>query len=78
MSVTAEPGSERVTVRVADDDPGIPEDARSGPPAGERRGHEGFGLYLVSATVERYGGDVRVETDGRDGGVVSGHLPRAE
>lgn len=77
VSVTVEPGTEYATVRVADNGPGIPEDAIRGPAAGERRGHEGLGLYLVSSLVERYGGEVRIETSEHGGGAVAVVLPRA-
>ena len=59
-----------MTVRVADDGPGIPLDALSGPRERERRGHEGLGLFLVRTLVDRYGGDVRIESAEGRGGVV--------
>lgn len=71
---------ERVVVRVADDGPGVPDDAK------ERvfekdyttrgDGTRGFGLYFVAVTVERDGGSVRFEDNHPRGTVVVIELPR--
>lgn len=76
VSVSVGVEGERVTVRVADDGPGISEAAQSGPPERERRGHEGMGLFLVRTLIERYGGEVRFGPQ-EDGGVVEVELSRA-
>lgn len=70
-------GRRWVTVRVADDGPGIPSGALSGPDETERRGHEGTGLFLVRTLISRYGGDVRLGDTAGDGGLVVVELPRA-
>lgn len=77
VSVTVDVEGDRVTVGVGDDGPGVPEAARSGPPEGERRGHEGMGLFLVRTLVERYGGEVRFGTPADGGGLVEVELSRA-
>lgn len=77
VGVDLDVGPDRVTVTVVDDGPGIPADALSSPPDRERRGHEGLGLYLVRALMDRYGGDVRMAHDEGRGGAVSVEFVRA-
>ena len=77
VRITAEAMDDRVTIRVVDNGPGIPEGALEGPADANRRGDEGFGLYLVASLVEHHGGQVRVEAGGAEEGVVAVDLPRA-
>jgi|AntRauTorcE11898_2_1112593.scaffolds.fasta_scaffold15922_1 signal transduction histidine kinase len=65
VDVSATVDEEHVTVIVADNGPGIPDDARSGLfELGETdladTGH-GIGLAISKLLVDRYGGDIRVE-----------------
>ncbi|MFC7173116.1 sensor histidine kinase [Haloplanus litoreus] len=65
VTVSASVGDETVTVRVADDGPGIPAELEDDVFGKGERGIEsegtGLGLYLVSTLVEQYGGEVRIE-----------------
>jgi len=79
--VDVEPDAETVTVRVADNGPGIPDDLESrifekgagdlGDPG------TGFGLYLVREIVDTYGGTVGVDGNECGGATVSVTVPRA-
>lgn len=80
VTVAADAGAESVTVRVADNGPGVPED-RKGEIFGKgAKGLEssgtGVGLYLVTTLVETYGGDVWVEDNDPRGAVFVVELPR--
>lgn len=71
-------GEDTVTVRVADDGPGIPGHVRAEPfTAAEGKDH-GFGLYLVGTLTERYGGTVEIERTGEDGTTIAVELPLAD
>jgi PAS domain S-box-containing protein len=65
VTVSASAGDETVTVRVADDGPGIPDDRKETVFGKGKKGIEsegtGLGLYLVYTLVEQYGGEVRIE-----------------
>lgn len=75
ISIDWEMGSEKITVRVADDGPGIPDDRKDeifgkGEQSLESQG-TGIGLYLVRELVTIYGGDIWVEDrSDRDSGSV--------
>jgi signal transduction histidine kinase len=77
MSVSAD----EVSVRVADDGPGIPDSVRENlfgeGTAGQNSGGTGLGLYLVSRLVDRYGGRVEVEANEPTGTVFTVRLPRS-
>lgn len=82
VSVTTHVDEETVTVRVADDGPGVPDELKSslfgrgetdGPGAGS-----GVGLFLVETLVEDYGGDVSVADNDPEGAVFVVELPRAD
>jgi len=80
VTVTVEDGDDWVTVSVADDGPGIPEDEL----AAIREGGEsqlvhasGLGLWLVSWTTTASGGRVNFEDDEPRGSVVRLELPAA-
>lgn len=73
IEVAVEPADEALTVVIADDGPGIPEDRREDVfgkgEAGLDSTGTGIGLYLVHTLVDRYGGDVWIE-DSRLGGTA--------
>lgn len=84
ISIDWEMGPETVTVRVADDGPGIPDDRKDdifgkGEQSLDSEG-TGIGLYLVRELVTIYGGDILVEdrADGERGSVFVVTLPLAE
>lgn len=81
VSLTVEEREETVSVRVADNGPGIPDGMKERLFGEGEKGLEsdgtGIGLFLVRNLVESYGGDVRVEDrretpskEGGDGGAV--------
>ncbi|TSD15808.1 hypothetical protein DP107_01100 [Haloglomus irregulare] len=62
IRVTVTSGEDRVTVRVADDGPGVPDERKERVfYRGESSGEGGFGLFFVDRMMEQYDGDVRVE-----------------
>jgi len=74
---------EMVTVRIADNGPGIGDDAKQTvfqrSTTSEDTGSIGFGLYFVRVMVEQYGGDVWFEDrDDRRGAVAVVELLRAD
>ncbi|WP_255150233.1 sensor histidine kinase [Halorarius halobius] len=80
VTVTAD--ATTVTVRVADNGPGIDDDRKTayfdaGEQAPESVG-QGLGLYLVDVLVDRYGGSVRIEDDEPRGAVVVLEFERAQ
>jgi signal transduction histidine kinase len=80
--VRAEVGADAVSVRVADNGPGIPEERLETVFGRGRKGLDsegtGIGLYLVRTVVERYGGSVGVENREPEGAVFTIELPRAD
>lgn len=82
VTVSAERSDEAVTVRVADNGPGVP-DAQKDEIFGKgEKGLDsagtGIGLYLVQSLVESYGGEARIEDNDPTGAVFSVTLPVAE
>ena len=78
VSVTVETTPDSVTVRVADNGPGV-SDAEL-PTLFERTARgtsHGLGLYLVRTLVRRYGGVAELRETGPDGSVFAVELPRA-
>lgn len=75
VTVDVERGEETVTVRVADNGPGIPEELRDTVFEEGEKNFEcpgtGFGLYLIREVVESYGGTVTVEENDPGGAVFS-------
>ncbi|MDY6780114.1 MAG: ATP-binding protein, partial [Halobacteria archaeon] len=70
-----------VTLRIADNGPGLPEEEKRVMEAGEEGQLEhssGVGLWLVQWIVETSDGDISVEDREPDGTVVSMSLRRAE
>ncbi|MFC4540921.1 sensor histidine kinase [Halosolutus amylolyticus] len=80
VAIEVHPGPETVRIDVADNGPGIPEDALDSLfERGERRGStHGLGLYLVDQLVTRYGGTIEVADTGPDGTRFAVELPAAE
>jgi len=80
VSVTVD--AERVTVRIADNGPGVPDDQKAeifG--KGETRmdtAGTGLGLYLVETLVSTYDGSVTVDDNEPHGAIFAVTLPRAE
>lgn len=74
VRVAAERNGNRVTVTVADDGPGIPDEHKSRYlEAGEQDASsvgQGLGLYLVDTLVTRYGGEVTIGDNDPRGTVV--------
>ncbi|MFP4625584.1 MAG: histidine kinase N-terminal 7TM domain-containing protein [Natronomonas sp.] len=71
-----------VTVRIADNGPGLTEDRkasinRSGRPD-PSEGDAGFGLYIVRTLVDEYGGEMTVRDNDPEGTVFSIRLERVE
>ncbi|MEF8825798.1 MAG: histidine kinase N-terminal 7TM domain-containing protein [Halapricum sp.] len=71
-----------VTIRIADNGPGIDDEIRSKifeeRFTGDQSGSIGFGLYFVRVMIDRYGGGVRFENNEPRGSVAVLELPTAE
>jgi len=84
IEVSASVGAEWVTLRIADNGLGIPDDQKDvifeEAVTAESSGSVGFGLYFVRTMVDRYGGAVRFEDreDGDSGAVAVLELQRAD
>jgi len=82
VTVAATATDGRVTVRVADNGPGIPDDRKDAIFEEGEKGLDsegtGLGLYLVETLVERYDGDIRVEDNDPKGTVFVVELPVVE
>jgi len=81
LRVWAETTGERVTVHIADNGPGVPNERKDEIFGRGEKGLEsagtGLGLYLVDTLIDRYDGDVYV-TDGEDGAEFVVSLRRAD
>jgi len=78
IRVTVTPGEDRVTVRVADDGPGVPDERKERVfHRGESSGEGGFGLFFVDRMMEQYGGTVHVEDADLGGAAFVFELRRA-
>lgn len=80
VRVSAEVEDGWVTLRVADDGSGVPDDAKEAVFRRGATGHakstgSGFGLFFVDAMVETYGGTVRVEDNDEGGATFVVELP---
>lgn len=77
--------SETVSVRIADNGPGIPDEMKDQIfdewVTSDESGSIGFGLYFVRVMVDRYGGDIwfedRTDGEGSRGAVAVLRLPKA-
>jgi signal transduction histidine kinase len=62
VRVSATENDDTVTVRVADNGPGIPDDRKESVfHRGNSTSGGGFGLFFVRTMVEEYGGSIRIE-----------------
>lgn len=81
VDVDVDRDEDRVTVCIADNGPGIPDDRKEEIFAHGERGVEsagtGFGLYLVQDAVDTYGGSVEVRDNEPEGSVFVVTLPIA-
>jgi|GEM_PF-6708055 len=82
VEVSVEQDSGTVTLRIADNGSGIPDERkeevfRQGV-TGKTGGKLGFGLYFVKSMVSEYGGEVRVEDNEPDGAVLVVELPTVD
>lgn len=82
VTVTAREQAETVQVQTADNGPGVPEMHKEEIFGKGEKGLEssgtGIGLYLVNMVVERYGGDVWVDSNEPHGSLFVVELPVAE
>jgi PAS domain S-box-containing protein len=82
VTVSATDQDDTVTVRVADNGPGVPDDQKDAIFGKGDRGLEsagtGLGLYLVETLVTNYGGEVWVEDNDPEGSVLIVELPKTE
>jgi PAS domain S-box-containing protein len=82
VSVSVEDRGDTVTIAVADNGPGIPDDRKdevfSRGATTSEADDSGFGLYLVSRLVEGYGGSVRVTDNDPTGAVFRVDLQKAD
>lgn len=81
VSVSLALTGERVSVRIADNGPGIPdaqkEEVFGRGEKGLESGGTGIGLYLVARLLDIYGGDVAVRDNDPEGAVFAVELPVA-
>jgi PAS domain S-box-containing protein len=82
VSVRVETMDEQVTVRVADNGPGIPDAQKESiferGEKGSASSGTGLGLYLVGALVDQYDGEIDVSDNDPEGAVFCVTLNRAE
>ncbi|QSG10334.1 sensor histidine kinase [Halapricum desulfuricans] len=80
--VTVEADTETVSIRVADDGPGVPQAERETlferGELGPDSDGSGIGLYIVDMLVDRYGGSITVEDSDIGGAAFEIELPRVE
>jgi PAS domain S-box-containing protein len=82
VKVSATDQDDTVTIRIADNGPGVPDDRKNAIFGRGERGLKsagtGFGLYLVEKLVTNYGGEVSVEDNDPEGSVFVVELPKTE
>ncbi len=80
VSVTATTAAGTVTVHVADNGPGVPDDAHDGlfDPTINMSPDHGLGLNIVRTLAHRYDGRITLTETGATGSVFTVHLPRAK
>jgi len=82
VTVSAVTESEQVSISVADNGPGIPDERKEDIFAEGQKGAEssgsGIGTALVERLVERYGGTVSIRDNEPEGSVFTVTLPKAE
>jgi signal transduction histidine kinase len=77
VEVAVRTDPECVTVTIADDGPGVPDEERDSLFEQQGRGDHGLGLYLVNTLLGRYGGSIELEETGPEGSVFAIELPPA-
>lgn len=79
IAVSLNVTSDTVTVRIADNGPGLPPSVQEsiGSFSDRHAAEHGLGLQLVGRLLDRYGGDLEVVETGADGSVVTVALDRA-
>lgn len=81
VTVTAKTDDTTVTIRIADNGPGIPDERKQEIFQEGKKGLDssgtGLGLYLVQTLVSRYGGTVQVADNDPEGVVFEIELPRS-
>jgi PAS domain S-box-containing protein len=79
VSISAVENGGTVTVQIADNGPGVPDDRKETVFGKGERGIDssgtGMGLYLVETLVSRYAGAVWIENNDPDGAIFSVELP---
>ncbi|WP_175454360.1 sensor histidine kinase [Halopelagius longus] len=79
VTVTATATAETVTVRVADNGPGVPESERDALfESTTGRTDHGIGLTIIGRLADRYGANVELTETGPDGSVFSVAFPRPD
>ncbi|TMT87818.1 PAS domain-containing sensor histidine kinase [Haloterrigena sp. H1] len=82
VTVSVSDDADDVTVRVADNGPGVPDNQKDEIFGKGERGLEsagtGLGLYLAQTLVDAYGGDIWVEDNDPEGAVFVVTLPNAD
>ena len=82
IEIGVEVNEETVTIQVADNGPGIPEEQRDEifgrGESGLKDPDAGIGLYLVDTVLTQYGGDVWVEENEPEGAMFVVELPKSE
>jgi signal transduction histidine kinase len=81
IDVSASVGDVTVTVRIADDGPGVPPGERrrvfERGQKGSGSSGTGFGLYFVDSMIESYGGSIWIEESDLGGAAFVAELPRS-
>jgi signal transduction histidine kinase len=81
VAVSVERDGDSVRIVVADDGPGVPDEAKEvifdRGEKGEGSGGSGFGLYFVASMLDTYGGTIHVEDADGGGARFVMELPRA-
>ncbi len=81
ITVSATEGEQTVTVHIADDGPGIPDEQKPSVfDLGETRseGGSGMGLFIASTVVEAFGGRIEIEDNEPRGAVFVLTLPKTD
>lgn len=78
IDLSVELAAETVSVRIADNGPGIPEHERERLFERAKEGDHGIGLFIVKTLADRYDARVELVETGPEGTVFVVELPRAE
>jgi signal transduction histidine kinase len=77
IAVTLEDSGEIVRIRIADNGPGVPADAKETIFEPNTKGDHGVGLYLVETIISNVGGTVRLTDNEPTGAVFTIELPNS-